>query len=86
MAWGNVTVNGQDNCDIYIDGVYDAPRGKGPGPFVVTYGMHTFETLDVTRRVTASGNATVNKNQPDVAIVLTPVNQPAKPAVPPKQV
>ena len=85
MPWGNVTVTGQDGRDIYLDGNYDAPCGQGPGPFVVTYGKHTFETLDAAQNVVCSGDAKVNKDIPAVSIALAPI-KPAKPAVPPSPV
>jgi hypothetical protein len=78
MAWGNVSVTGQDGRDIYLDGNYESRCGVAPGPFVVSYGKHTFETLDAAKRVAAAGDATVNQQHPDVSIALTPVKQPGK--------
>ena len=91
MPWGNVTITGQDGQDIYLDGVYDAPCGTAPGPFVVTYGKHTFETLDAKLRPLCAGDTIVNRTDPAVTITLAPVAKPAaapaKPAnVPPKKV
>ena len=78
MPWGNVTVTGQDGRDIYLDGNYEDSCGKAPGPFVVTYGKHTFETLDAAQRVECAGDATVNKDKPAVTIALAPVRQPGR--------
>lgn len=77
MPWGNVTITGQNGRNVYLDGNYDEPCGKGPGPFVVTYGKHTFETLDAKRRIKCSGKTTVNSAQRDVTIELTPVDPSA---------
>ena len=73
MPWGNVTITGQDGQDIYIDGNYGAPAGKAPGPFVVTYGTHTFETLKNGGAIACTGDATVDATHRDVTIALTPV-------------
>jgi hypothetical protein len=73
MPWGNVTITGQDGQDIYVDGNYEDPAGKAPGPFVVTYGKHTFETLKQSGAVECSGDAKVNAHQRDVTIALLPV-------------
>jgi len=73
MPWGNVTVTGQDGRDIFLDGNYESACGRAPGPFVVTYGIHTFETLDTSLHVECCGNAKVNKTNPAVTIVLVPV-------------
>jgi hypothetical protein len=78
MAWGNVTVTGQDGRAIFLDGNYESPCGTAPGPFVVSYGKHTFETLDAAKHVAAAGDATVNQQHPAVSIVLKPVQQPGR--------
>jgi hypothetical protein len=78
MPWGNVIVTGQDGRDIFLDGNYESACGKGPGPFVVTYGKHTFETLDVKQRVECAGDATVNQYNPAATIALTPATPPKK--------
>ncbi len=76
MPFGTVTVNGQDGRDVYAGGEYGTPVGTAPGPFVVPYGKHTFETLTPARCIDFRQDGRVNKSHKNIVIVLAPVDPP----------
>lgn len=76
MPWGNVTVTGRTGRNVYINGFYGDAGGTAPGPFVVPYGVTTFETLDRSRRVNFRVDATVDRDHPNVTVAFKPVDPP----------
>jgi hypothetical protein len=64
MAWVSVRITGQDRRNVYIDGHYDEAAGKkAPGPFLVTSGKHTFETLNPQNQVDSRAIVTLKRGQ-----------------------
>lgn len=55
---GSVFIVEQDGSDIFIDG-HSEPDGKAPGPFILSYGTHSFETRDTRGRTAARAVVTV---------------------------
>lgn len=68
---GTVMVVEQDGTDIFIDGASE-PTGKAPGPFVLSYGTHSFETRDARGRTAARAALTV-KSPDTVRLALNVV-------------
>lgn len=76
MAWVSIRVTGQDGRLVYIDGRYDDSAGKAPGPFLVTPGRHTFETLDRKKRVDNRARVNARPDQDQLSVAFAAVDPP----------
>jgi len=70
MPWGNVRISNVPGRKIYIDGLYDTAIGIAPGPFVVDFGRHTFETLNSNMEVDWRVEVIVSAGRRDISCAL----------------
>jgi len=70
---GSVRVEGQDRRPIYVDGLYDAPIGTAPGPFLIDFGAHTLETLDSQNLIDNRKTVSITKSVRLLTVTLDPL-------------